>query len=253
MASILCFRMHQKTTDTEYGVVHYETESGIVKRPNGKSVEQTLSECVLMEPVVGTQVPGFNIDATSFAGKSYNEVIADAKKNVDAVTLGGMSKDQIIASVPGYVHPSTKQCSYAYSHPRTKQCSYEYIHPEAKQCNYEVDIDEIVKQVKESADMGGKLVWSGLVEGGGKTVPEYDYFIIRAYESGTNNGSNYTISKNLNIICKAGCSSDRGVRVVGLSSNGPSFYTTMYIVFASSSTSISAGGGDKMYVECYKY
>lgn len=85
------YRMHQKLSDGSYQAIHAETEAGVVLRPNGDTVEQTLRSCVLAEDA-GDNVPGFK---------------------VDAATLGGSTKEEIIASVPAYTHPSTIQCNVA--------------------------------------------------------------------------------------------------------------------------------------------
>lgn len=41
MASVT-YRAHRKTKSGDYEVAHFETESGVVQRPNGKTVEQSL-------------------------------------------------------------------------------------------------------------------------------------------------------------------------------------------------------------------
>ena len=84
------YRMHQKLSDGSYQAIHAETEAGVVLRPNGDTVEQTLRSCVLAEDA-GDNVPGFKVDAD---------------------TLGGSTKEEIIASVPVYTHPTEKVCAY---------------------------------------------------------------------------------------------------------------------------------------------
>ena len=85
------YRMHQKLSDGSYQAVHVESESGVILRPNGDTVEQTLRCCVLAEDA-GDNVPGFVVDAD---------------------TLGGSTKEEIIAAVPTYTHPTEKVCNYS--------------------------------------------------------------------------------------------------------------------------------------------
>ena len=42
------YRAHRKLSDGSYETVHNETESGVVLRPNGDTVEQTLNKCVML-------------------------------------------------------------------------------------------------------------------------------------------------------------------------------------------------------------
>lgn len=85
------YRMHQKLSDGSYQAIHVESESGVILRPNGDTVEQTLRCCVLAEDA-GDNVPGFVVDAD---------------------TLGGSTKEEIIAAVPTYTHPTEKVCNYS--------------------------------------------------------------------------------------------------------------------------------------------
>lgn len=110
------YRMHQKLSDGSYQAIHVESESGVILRPNGDTVEQTLRCCVLAEDA-GDNVPGFVVDADTLGGSTKEEIISTAQagvdlSNIDAATLGGSTKEQIIAAVPTYTHPTEKQCSY---------------------------------------------------------------------------------------------------------------------------------------------
>ena len=109
------YRMHQKLSDGSYQAIHVESESGVILRPNGDTVEQTLRCCVLAEDA-GDNVPGFVVDADTLGGSTKEEIISTAQagvdlSNIDAATLGGSTKEQIIAAVPTYTHPSAIQCS----------------------------------------------------------------------------------------------------------------------------------------------
>ena len=76
------FRMHQKLSDGTYQAIHAETESGVVLRPNGDTVEKTLRQCVLAEDA-GGNVPGFIVDADTLDGSTKEEIIASAQAGVD--------------------------------------------------------------------------------------------------------------------------------------------------------------------------
>lgn len=111
------YRMHQKLSDGSYQAIHVESESGVILRPNGDTVEQTLRSCVLAEDA-GDNVPGFVVDADTLGGSTKEEIISTAQagvdlSNIDAATLGGSTKEQIIAAVPTYTHLTTKQCNYS--------------------------------------------------------------------------------------------------------------------------------------------
>ena len=79
------YRMHQKLSDGSYQAIHAETEAGVVLRPNGETVEQTLRSCVLKEElsshtgntsnphgVTKAQIGLGNVDNTADAQKSVN-------------------------------------------------------------------------------------------------------------------------------------------------------------------------------------
>lgn len=111
------YRMHQKLSDGSYQAIHVESESGVILRPNGDTVEQTLRCCVLAEDA-GDNVPGFVVDADTLGGSTKEEIISTAQagvdlSNIDAATLGGSTKEQIIAAVPTYTHPTEKVCNYS--------------------------------------------------------------------------------------------------------------------------------------------
>lgn len=96
------YRMHQKLSDGSYQAIHVESESGVILRPNGDTVEQTLRCCVLAEDA-GDNVPGFVVDADTLGGSTKEEIISTAQagvdlSNIDAATLGGSTKEQIISS-----------------------------------------------------------------------------------------------------------------------------------------------------------
>ena len=76
------YRMHQKLSDGSYQAIHAETEAGVVLRPNGDTVEQTLRSCVLAEDA-GDNVPGFKVDADTLSGSTKEEIISSA--------LGGLN------------------------------------------------------------------------------------------------------------------------------------------------------------------
>ena len=59
------YRMHQKLSDGSYQAIHAETEAGVVLRPNGETVEQTLNKCILYEDA-GDQVPPFEFGGGGF-------------------------------------------------------------------------------------------------------------------------------------------------------------------------------------------
>ena len=93
------YRMHQKLSDGTYQAIHAETESGVVLRPNGDTVEKTLRQCVLAEDA-GGNVPGFIVDADTLDGSTKEEIISAAQSgvdlsNVDAKTLEGKSAEEV--------------------------------------------------------------------------------------------------------------------------------------------------------------
>lgn len=80
------YRMHQKLSDGSYQAIHAETEAGVVLRPNGDTVEQTLRSCVLAEDA-GDNVPGFKVDADTLGGSTKEEIIADITSEVVSSAL----------------------------------------------------------------------------------------------------------------------------------------------------------------------
>ena len=68
------YRAHRKLSDGSYETVHNETESGVVLRPNGRTVEQDLSQ--LFDIIYNTDIDGIPFSAT-FA-------------TLDAVTVTGI-------------------------------------------------------------------------------------------------------------------------------------------------------------------
>ena len=104
------YRMHQKLSDGSYQAIHAETEAGVVLRPNGDTVEQTLRSCVLAEDA-GDNVPGFKVDADTLGGSTKEEIISSAQSgidlsNIDAATLDGSTKAQIVSEAVSSVNLS---------------------------------------------------------------------------------------------------------------------------------------------------
>lgn len=56
------YRAHRKLSDGSYETVHNETESGVVLRPNGRTVEQDLSQ--LFDIIYNTDIDGIPFSAT---------------------------------------------------------------------------------------------------------------------------------------------------------------------------------------------
>ena len=70
-------RIRRKNSAGSYDVVHYETESGLVVRPNNETVETALTKTLRMVNAEDT-VPGFHakIDANTLQGKTATELVA---------------------------------------------------------------------------------------------------------------------------------------------------------------------------------
>ena len=85
MASVT-YRCHRKLANGSYEVVHSETESGVVVRPNTETVEQTLKKTLRMKNAEDV-VPGFHakIDADTLQGKTLDEVIGSVFGDGDDV------------------------------------------------------------------------------------------------------------------------------------------------------------------------
>lgn len=83
MASVT-YRCHRKLANGSYEVVHSETESGVVVRPNEETVEQTLKKTLRMKNAEDV-VPGFHatIDADTLQGKTIDEILADCASSSD--------------------------------------------------------------------------------------------------------------------------------------------------------------------------
>ena len=83
MASVT-YRCHRKLANGSYEVVHSETESGVVVRPNTETVEQTLKKTLRMKNAEDT-VPGFHtkIDADTLQGKTATELVAGYAKSTE--------------------------------------------------------------------------------------------------------------------------------------------------------------------------
>ena len=95
MASVT-YRCHRKLANGSYEVVHSETESGVVVRPNTETVEQTLKKTLRMKNAEDT-VPGFHakIDADTLQGKTLDEI-----GNFNAISSIGDISQNYLAS-PG--------------------------------------------------------------------------------------------------------------------------------------------------------
>lgn len=79
--AILKHRIRRKNSAGSYDVVHFETESGLVVRPNNETVETTLTKTLRMKNIEDT-VPSFNnkIDADTLQGKTAAELVAGYAK-----------------------------------------------------------------------------------------------------------------------------------------------------------------------------
>jgi len=111
MASVT-YRCHRKLANGSYEVVHSETESGVVVRPNEETVEQTLKKTLRMKNAEDT-VPGFHatIDADTLQGKTLDELVAMLTpdlSNIDAATLGGKTIDDIMDGITEATIPDGK-------------------------------------------------------------------------------------------------------------------------------------------------
>ena len=126
------YRMHQKLSDGSYQAIHVESESGVILRPNGDTVEQTLRCCVLAEDA-GDNVPGFVVDADTLGGSTKEEIISTAQagvdlSNIDAATLDGKTAEEVGAlgdkTVFGYaVFTSSGWASSGSSYTQTQNIS----------------------------------------------------------------------------------------------------------------------------------
>ena len=90
MASVT-YRCHRKLANGSYEVVHSETESGVVVRPNTETVEQTLKKTLRMKNAEDV-VPGFHakIDADTLQGKTAEDIQKGVDlSNVNATKLNG--------------------------------------------------------------------------------------------------------------------------------------------------------------------
>lgn len=83
MASVT-YRCHRKLANGSYEVVHSETESGVVVRPNTETVEQTLKKTLRMKNAEDV-VPGFHakINADTLQGKTATELVAGYAKSTE--------------------------------------------------------------------------------------------------------------------------------------------------------------------------
>ena len=77
-------RIRRKNSAGSYDVVHFETESGLVVRPNNETVETTLTKTLRMKNAEDT-VPGFHtkIDADTLQGKTAAELVAGYAKSTE--------------------------------------------------------------------------------------------------------------------------------------------------------------------------
>lgn len=85
------YRAHRKTADGSYETVHLESESGVIMRPNGATVEQTLTKCIVTSDPLD-ELPAFQLDADTLGGSTKEEIIAEAVGGVslDASNLTGV-------------------------------------------------------------------------------------------------------------------------------------------------------------------
>lgn len=77
-------RIRRKNSNGSYDVVHYETESGLVVRPNNETVEAALTKTLRITNAEDV-VPGFNakIDADTLQGKTAAELVEGYAKTTD--------------------------------------------------------------------------------------------------------------------------------------------------------------------------
>lgn len=106
-------RIRRKNSAGSYDVVHFETESGLVVRPNNETVETTLTKTLRMKNAEDT-VPGFHakIDADTLQGKTVDEIINLVPNpdlsNVNAAKLEGKTVNEIIALASEATIPDSK-------------------------------------------------------------------------------------------------------------------------------------------------
>ena len=107
------YRMHQKLSDGTYQAIHAETESGVVLRPNGDTVEKTLRQCVLAKEelsshtgntsnphgVTKAQVGLGNVDNTADAQKSVNYANSAGSANTASTATGMANSNPGTASL----------------------------------------------------------------------------------------------------------------------------------------------------------
>lgn len=106
-------RIRRKNSAGSYDVVHFETESGLVVRPNNETVETALTKTLRMKNAEDT-VPGFHakIDADTLQGKTVDEIIkmvpSPDLSNVNATKLEGKTVNEIIALASEATVPDSK-------------------------------------------------------------------------------------------------------------------------------------------------
>lgn len=106
---------YQKNATGEYDIIHYETDSLMILRPNGHTVEEDLANYLPTtqaddnQPVIANQgklVTGYS----KVYAKLGNGTVTDLTEAVVPDLSTYAKKTDIPAR---YVHPSTKVCSYA--------------------------------------------------------------------------------------------------------------------------------------------